>query len=270
MLYVARTCTRDAGRLGYAEVPRPGAPGRAKGRARRAARAAAQAHDALIRALSASHRELRALCGDAGRLACAQLLTHAGAVARLLSWSRRALAQAHLVPVAHALHRALRAGLDDLGTLRFPTDVLAEFPEWRAGSRAGFRPASLGGRDEDGLSGDEARRTLGVRVIRSRTYWEGGNIISDRDTCVVGADTVAENMARLGLTEREVIRLLAADLGTPVHVLGDVSHARYGTERDELAPSGRGALPAVGDRRPRPRRRATRSRGRGRARGRLE
>ena len=283
-------------------------------------------------------------------MSCAQLLTHAGAVARLLSWSRRALAHAHLVDVAYGLHRSLRAGLDDLRTLRLPTDVLAEFPAWRAGSRAGFRPRSLGvkprpagaghpigglriqlgptgdsaplaltvlrellrrldpsvriavvvdpdwdlarvqrlarafgaadpsrlrfvqvrsatlyaqdnaraavdahgfpvlliprgfrpelGRDEDGVSADEARHALGVRVVRSRTYWEGGNVLNDADTCVVGADTVAENMARLGLTRAEVVRLLTADLGADVYVLGDVARARYDTERDDASPSG--------------------------------
>jgi hypothetical protein len=283
-------------------------------------------------------------------LSCAQLLTHAGAVARLLSWSRRALADAHLVTVAHALHRSLRAGIDDLRTLRLPVDLLKEFPGWRFGSRAGFRPPVLGlkprpagagyplgslrlqlsptsgmvplaltllrdllrrldpgvrivvfvepesdlqrvqrlahafgagddrrvrfvkvrsstlyaqdsaraavdahgfpalllprgfrpelGRDEDSVAVDEAQRALGVRIVRSRTYWEGGNVINDEDRCVVGADTIAENRARLGLTEREVRRLLAADLGAEVQVLGDVAHARFDTAHDEMAPSG--------------------------------
>ena len=293
---------------------------------------------------------MRALRANTGSSPCAQLLTHAGAVARLLSWSRRALAEAHLVAVAHALHRSLRAGIDDLRTLRLPVDVLREFPGWRSASRAGFQPQSLGlkprpagagyplgglrlqlspasgmaplaltllrdllrrldpavriivcvepeadlervqrlahafgarddarvrfvkvrsstlyaqdnaraavdahgfpalllprgfrpelGRDEDAVAVDEAQRALGLHILRSRTYWEGGNVINDAERCVVGADTIAENRARLGLTEREVRKLLAADLGAEVHVLGDVSRARFDPARDEMAPSG--------------------------------
>ncbi len=275
-------------------------------------------------------------------------------MARLLAWSRRALTESHLVAVAHALHRSLRAGVDDLRTLRLPVDVLNEFPRWRSGSRAGFRPRSLGvkprptgaghplrglrlqvspasgtaplaltllrdllrrvdgavrvvvfvepewdlerlrrlagafgvsegprvrfvqvrsatlysqdnaraavdthgfpvlllprgfrpeqGSADDALGADEAQRALGVRVVRSRLYWEGGNVIHDADRCVVGADTIVENVARLGLTRREVVQLMAADLGTDVHVLGDAARARFDTTRDEMAPSGQASF----------------------------
>jgi hypothetical protein len=296
------------------------------------------------------HEELRALRADIGAAPCAQLMTHAGAVARLLAWTRRALSDSHLVFAAHALHRTLGAGVEDLRTLRLPVDVLREFPAWRSGSRAGFHPAPLGvkprpagarqpmrgirihvapadgmtplaltvlrdllgklddavrfvlfvepevdldrlrdlaraygawddrrvrlvavrsstlysqdnaraavdthgfpvlllprafrpelGRDEEAMSATEAERALGVRVVQSRTYWEGGNVLHDETHCLVGADTIAENRVRLGLTADEAARLLEADLGVAVHALGDASTARYDADRDRVAPSG--------------------------------
>lgn len=280
---------------------------------------------------------------------CAQLLLQAGAVTRLLAWSRQALAQAHLVTVAHALHRSLRAGVEDLRTLRLPVDLLTQFPGWRNGSRAGFRPQRLGvklrpvgageplgalrlqlspssatapltltllrdllrsldhgvrlvvvvepeadlqrvvrlaggfgvpasprvrfvqvrsatlyaqdnaraavdthgfpvllvprgfrperGRDEAAMDLEEAGRSLRVRTVQSRAYWEGGNVVHDTDRCLVGADTIAENVGRLGLTRREVLQLLAADFGMEVQVLGDVSRARFDPTGDEIATS---------------------------------
>jgi hypothetical protein len=270
-------------------------------------------------------------------------------VARLLAWSRRALAQSHLVTVASALHRSLRADLDDLRALRLPVDVLAQFPGWRTGSRAGFRPRRLGltlrpagagrplgalriqlspssgnaplalsllgdlrlrldhavrfvvvvehgvdlsrvqrlaaafgiagdprvrfvhvpsathyaqdnaraatdahgfpalliprgfrpelGRDESAVGAEEAERALGVRVVRSRTYWEGGNVVHDSDTCLVGADTLAEGRARLGLTEQETLQLLTADLGMSIVALGSPARARFDPSKDELSVS---------------------------------
>ncbi len=99
-----------------------------------------------------------------------------------------------------------------------------------------FRPEL--GRDDDSLSATDAERAIGARVIRSRTYWEGGNVLNDDERCLVGADTIAENRVRLGLTRDEVMRLLEADLGTAVHVLGDDTRGRYDDEQDKVAPSG--------------------------------
>lgn len=65
-------------------------------------------------------------------------------MAELLGWTREALGRAHLVQVAWSLHRELALGLDALGALRIPTDLLTEFPHWRRGSTAGFSPRSLG------------------------------------------------------------------------------------------------------------------------------
>lgn len=100
----------------------------------------------------------------------------------------------------------------------------------------GFRPER--GRDESALDLEEAGHALGVRAVRSRVYWEGGNVVHDTDHCLVGADTIAENVARLGLTAREVLQLLAADFGTEVGVLGDAMRARFDATADEMAVSG--------------------------------
>ncbi len=104
----------------------------------------------------------------------------------------------------------------------------------------GFRPEL--GRDEDAIPADEIGRALGVRVVRSRSYWEGGNILHDSEHCVVGADTIADNRLRLGLTDPEARRLLEADLGTTIHVIGDASRARFDFEHDTIAPSGQASF----------------------------
>lgn len=295
-------------------------------------------------------QELRALRADVGSGSCVRILRDAGAVARLLPWCRRALAASHLVTVAHTLHEALGAGPDELAALRLPVDLLAQFPHWRAGSRAGFRPRGLGlrlapagaalpvgalrlqlapstgtaplalllvrdllerldptvrltvvvepgarrngpvalvralrnghdgrvrvvrvrsatvfaqdnakaarnaggepvlliprgfrpdrGRAEDPLAPDQAERRLGMRVVRSRLYWQGGNLVHDEARCLVGADAVADNRARLGLTEQEVADSFAAELGMEVAVLGDAARVRFDTAEDRLATSG--------------------------------
>src|SRR5881296_125332 len=66
-----------------------------------------------------------------------------------------------------------------------------------------FRTGDLRAQDE--LSAEEAAGVLGMRVLRSQLYWEGGNILQDAERCLVGADTVVENMRRLGLTLHEVL-----------------------------------------------------------------
>jgi hypothetical protein len=88
------------------------------------------------------------------------------------------------------------------------------------------------------LDASAAKRQLGVRVVRSRLYWHGGNILCDGETLSVGADTVAENVTRLGLTRDEVVRILAAELGQPVTVLGDASCGRFDHDRNGMDRSG--------------------------------
>ncbi len=303
---------------------------------------------------SSLREELRAFRAQVGAAPCARVLREAGAVARLLPWCRRALAASHLVTVAHALHRALGAGPDELAALRLPVDLLEQFPRWRVGSRAGFRPRGFGlrlapagaarplgtlrlqlapstgtaplalmllrdllrrldpavrlvvvadpgaspdgpgalvralrnghdgrvrvvsvrsatvfaqdnakaardaggrgalliprgfrpdrGRAEEPLASGPAERRLGIRVVRSRLYWQGGNLVHDEARCLIGADTVADNVARLGLTEPEVVESFAAELGMEVVVLGDVARARFDAAEDRLAASGQASF----------------------------
>lgn len=56
--------------------------------------------------------------------------------------------------------------------------------------------------------------------------------------CVIGVDTIAENMARLGLTEREVLDCLGAEYGTEIVSLGDLSQARFDPVQDKLLATG--------------------------------
>jgi hypothetical protein len=97
-------------------------------------------------------------------------------------------------------------------------------------------------RQKDELDPAEAERAFGIPVVRTRLLWEGGNIIYDGHHCLVGADTVAQNMARLGLSARETLALLAADLGSEVTLLGDVSSARFDPERGNMASSGQASF----------------------------
>lgn len=97
-------------------------------------------------------------------------------------------------------------------------------------------------RAEDELTPDEAERVLGVRVVRSRVLWEGGNILHDGHCCFVGSDTIAENMARLGLSAAETTALFSADLGAAVIVLGDLRSARFDRSRGTLVKSGQASF----------------------------
>jgi hypothetical protein len=84
----------------------------------------------------------------------------------------------------------------------------------------GFEPG--GPRALDRIEPSHAA-ALGVPVVRTRSYWEGGNLVHDDDVCFVGADTIALNRARLGLTDAEAKTLLAADLGIDIECLGAAS-----------------------------------------------
>jgi len=88
------------------------------------------------------------------------------------------------------------------------------------------------------LDASAAKRQLGLRVVRSRLYWHGGNILCDGETLAVGADTIAENATRLGLTRDEVAQILAAELGHSITVLGDASRGRFDHDRNGVNRSG--------------------------------
>ena len=68
---------------------------------------------------------------------------------------------------------------------------------------------------------------IGISVKASRLFWEGGNVLYDGYRCLVGANTVALNQIRLGLSADEVRRALAAEFGAAeLLVLGDENIAR--------------------------------------------
>lgn len=92
--------------------------------------------------------------------------------------------------------------------------------------------------DAEPLDRRAVERQLGVRVVASRFHWQGGNILFDGGTLAVGADTIAENAARLGLTADEVTHGLAAELGSDLTVLGNPAAARWDDERHRMSRSG--------------------------------
>lgn len=299
--------------------------------------------------------ELDAILEESGVQPVSLLVRHAQKAERLRQWCRRALAEDHLVSVAFQLSQRFGTDVDALQALGLPVDILRLFPDWRRGSRAGFRPGSLGltpspagaaeplgtlrlqlsptsgtiphafallkdllrrldrsvrfvvvvepgadlealgrlvrdffhktagdrvrfaelssitvfaqdnaraarnsdnkptliiprafargsSRQDDELMPEAAERALGVPVVRSRLFWQGGNIVSDRHACLVGVDTIAENMARLGLTAGETRALLSADLGANVTVIGDARRARFDAVKDVMAPSGQASF----------------------------
>jgi hypothetical protein len=94
-------------------------------------------------------------------------------------------------------------------------------------------------RTEDELDEASSEQMFGVRTIRSQLYFEGGNVINDDERVLVGVDTIAVNMVRLGLDEHEVIAWFAAELGAEVVVLGELSRVLVDTSaRSVLGRSG--------------------------------
>jgi hypothetical protein len=299
--------------------------------------------------------ELDAILTGSGVQHLPSLFTQAETAEGLREWCRRSLASEHLVSVASYLTQRFDLDLRALEAMGVPVDILELFPEWRRGSRAGFRPYSLGltpspigameplgtlrlqlspssgtipyafallkdllrkldqsvrfvvvvepganldalrrlvrvffhesaadrvrfaelrsitvfaqdnaraardsqdrpvlliprafargsTREDDELRPEEAERVLGLRVVRSRLVWQGGNIVNDRHACLVGVDTIAENMVRFGLTAGETCSLLAADLGVEVTVLGNARRARFDPVKETMEPSGQAAF----------------------------
>ncbi len=97
-------------------------------------------------------------------------------------------------------------------------------------------------REEDELAPAEAERALGLPIVRSRLVWQGGNIVHDNRQCLVGVDTVAENMVRFGLTAAETRALLSADLGVEITTIGDVRRAKFDHIKEMMVPSGQAAF----------------------------
>jgi hypothetical protein len=103
-----------------------------------------------------------------------------------------------------------------------------------------FRAGGL--RAEDEIEPAEAQRAFGIPVRRSRLYWEGGNIVHDDSRCFVGVDTVSENAARLGLSNDEVVALLAAEFGVPVAALGRAADSRFDPVDQQQSTSGQASF----------------------------
>jgi hypothetical protein len=92
--------------------------------------------------------------------------------------------------------------------------------------------------DADALDRRVVHRALGVRVVASRFDWQGGNLLYDGITFAIGADTIVENAARLGLTRDEVITGLSTEFATEITILGDVQAGRIAEQRHRMLDSG--------------------------------
>ena len=62
-------------------------------------------------------------------------------------------------------------------------------------------------------------------VQPSDLFFEGGNIVSDRERVFIGANTIRQNATELRLEEPEVVRRFEEELGRPVLVVGAVPQA---------------------------------------------
>lgn len=149
----------------------------------------------------------------------------------------------------HAMRRAARSALGQRKRVRFVhaafSTIFARDTALAAVDARG-RPVLLVprevrdpiGGDEQPLDGRVVRHALGIRVVSSRFHWKGGNILFDGESLAIGADAIAENMARLGLTADEVTRGLAAEFGMDLTVLGDPAAGRLDEDRASMARSG--------------------------------
>ena len=96
-----------------------------------------------------------------------------------------------------------------------------------SGESAILLPRSvLGMASETEIQGEaEAEEGLGLPVFRSGLFWEGGNLLYDGHHGFIGANTVGENVVRLGLGEDQVLQALEAEFGVSFNVMGDVGEA---------------------------------------------
>ncbi len=92
----------------------------------------------------------------------------------------------------------------------------------------GFRQER--GRSRDDLLRQGLDNVCGVPIFRSQLFWEGGNILHDGTNLFVGADSIHENMVRLGLTRLQVEELFCAEFGQEVNVLGEVLTSSFVTD----------------------------------------
>lgn len=77
-------------------------------------------------------------------------------------------------------------------------------------------------RADDRVMAEVISRATGYRVQRSGLFFEGGNIVSDADHVLIGADTIRRNALELDVAEQEVVLRFEEQLGRPVVVVGPV------------------------------------------------
>lgn len=88
-------------------------------------------------------------------------------------------------------------------------------------------------RNGDTLSPEKLSGLLGLPIVSSKLYWEGGNVLYDGHTCLIGAQTIAYNVTRFGLSEQQVKEAFKLEFGTKVLVLGDMKSALKSARADE-------------------------------------
>ena len=75
-------------------------------------------------------------------------------------------------------------------------------------------------RADDRMMADAIGRHGGFRVRPSGLFFEGGNIVSDRDHVLIGANTIRRNALELDVAEPEVVLRFEEELGRGVLVVG--------------------------------------------------
>lgn len=77
-------------------------------------------------------------------------------------------------------------------------------------------------RADDRLMAAAIAEASGYALRDSELSFEGGNIVSDRQHVLIGANTIRYNAVELGTSESEVVLRFERELGRPVLVLGPV------------------------------------------------
>lgn len=93
--------------------------------------------------------------------------------------------------------------------------------------------ATNGGRNGDALSPEKLSGLPGLTILSSKLYWEGGNVLYDGHTCLIGAQTIAYNVTRFGLSEQQVKQAFKLEFGAKVLVLGDMKSALESARANE-------------------------------------
>ena len=90
----------------------------------------------------------------------------------------------------------------------------------------------------DEIYEEQAVKELGRTVYQSSLYFEGGNIVYDDNYCMIGVDTITENICRLGLTKQEVIDIFEAEFGKKIIPIGNFSESKFSISKYGIKKSG--------------------------------